>query len=368
MQLTDRTKDFIRGAYNTILDASNEKSQLLKALNLIFKDMYISGLTDRVIKASISKGQPQFKHSMSVSSFRSGLLFEVQNDERLNKIEAQSIAYIIFGFPPIIRQLRMMGFDTLIIKGKTTKELIYEISERTNLDSHLPLANTQSNVNSNPTYKKTDSITPQNSNGVSKKEPWGILAIIFVIAIVIIIAKSSESNPSIQPTSVDTTFHTDTATKTGTEKHAILPISNTHKAALRPRSGLIIWQGYFGNGNYEGNCTVTITNDLLNDAVVCILNNIDDTHVRNFYLRAGQVIKVKKLPAGEYYLQLCFGKHWSDTIPNTLSCLGNFTNPHYRSSKYFFKPLILDELTSHKVHLSRFSDTIYNVEERAFFN
>jgi len=129
MKLTERVNDFIKGAVNTVLDASVERQQLINALNSIFKEMYITELVERSVKVSTCKGMEQFKHEMSASTLRSGLLFEVQNDASLRKVELQDIAFIILGFPPIIRQLKLLGFDTLVINGKNTERLFYRIAE-----------------------------------------------------------------------------------------------------------------------------------------------------------------------------------------------------------------------------------------------
>jgi hypothetical protein len=91
--------------------------------------MYITELAERLVKVSTCKGMEQFKHEMSASTFRSGLLFEVQNDASLRKVELQDIAFIILGFPPMIRQLKLLGFDTLVINGKNTEGLFYRIAE-----------------------------------------------------------------------------------------------------------------------------------------------------------------------------------------------------------------------------------------------
>ncbi len=139
MKLTQKATDFINQSVSTILDGSLEKKQLIDAFNGIFRELYYSGSVERFVKVSICKGVSRFKHEMSVSAFRSGLLFEVQNDDRLAKAELQDISFVIFGFPPMVRLLKSLGFDTLIIKGKRTGALFYKIDERiTMLDNESP--------------------------------------------------------------------------------------------------------------------------------------------------------------------------------------------------------------------------------------
>ncbi len=196
MKLTERANDFIKGAVNTVLDASVERQQLINALNSIFKEMYITELVERLVKVSTCKGMEQFKHEMSASTFRSGLLFEVQNDASLRKVELQDLAFVILGFPPMIRQLKLLGFDTLVINGKNIEGVFYRIAEGIGiLDNETPhkyLKHTQ--VVPRTVINTPIDATPQEQNPDGYQVWWALLILLVITIIVVIIADKNTTN------------------------------------------------------------------------------------------------------------------------------------------------------------------------------
>ena len=64
-------------------------------------------------------GDSSFKHSMSTMVFRSGFKITIQNDERLTVGDIQEIAKYVLASNPFVRQLMALGFDTLIIIGRS---------------------------------------------------------------------------------------------------------------------------------------------------------------------------------------------------------------------------------------------------------
>ena len=57
---------------------------------------------------------------MSSIWFRSGFKINIENDTALKDSEIDEFAMYITSNETFVRQLMAMGFDTLIIKGKTT--------------------------------------------------------------------------------------------------------------------------------------------------------------------------------------------------------------------------------------------------------
>lgn len=112
--------EFIKQIINVILDGSFEKVRIIKAMNDNFRDSYYSGGLDRLCKVSISAGDPEFAHEMSVMWLRSGFKITVENDYGMKESEIFEISDYILNNRAFIRQLMALGFDTLIVQGKLT--------------------------------------------------------------------------------------------------------------------------------------------------------------------------------------------------------------------------------------------------------
>lgn len=113
-------RTFISNLINTLLDGSFERVKILNQMNLAFKEYYYSGEFNRLCKASISQGQQRFAHEMSSIWLRSGFKISIENDFSLNTHEIDELAQCITENSVFVRQLMAMGFDTLIVKGRTT--------------------------------------------------------------------------------------------------------------------------------------------------------------------------------------------------------------------------------------------------------
>jgi hypothetical protein len=57
---------------------------------------------------------------MSSIWFRSGFKISIENDLSLKDAEIEEFAKYVTENPAFVRQLMAMGFDTLVIRGKTT--------------------------------------------------------------------------------------------------------------------------------------------------------------------------------------------------------------------------------------------------------
>lgn len=114
-------KDFFLNLLNSILDGSFERIKVINAMNQAFKEYFISGDLERCCKVSISQGDPEFRHEMSSLWLRSGFKINIENDANLRDSEIMDISQYVLQNKSFIRQLMAMGFDTLIVQGKTTQ-------------------------------------------------------------------------------------------------------------------------------------------------------------------------------------------------------------------------------------------------------
>ena len=112
--------ELIKNLINSLLDGSFEKVKIISAMNQAFKEYYYSGDLDRLCKVSISIGNEEFRHEMSAIFFRSGFKITIENDSSLRDSEILDISKYILTNKAFVRQLMSLGFDTLIITGKTT--------------------------------------------------------------------------------------------------------------------------------------------------------------------------------------------------------------------------------------------------------
>ena len=131
-------KDFFNNLFNSLLDGSFERMRIINVLNQSFREFFYSGELNRLCKVSISQGDRDFSHEMSSLWFRSGFKISIENDINLLDSEIMEISRYVLSNTAFIRQLMAMGFDTLVIKGKTTgvsKE--YALKKYANLNQYF---------------------------------------------------------------------------------------------------------------------------------------------------------------------------------------------------------------------------------------
>lgn len=126
--------EFFKNLLNSLLDGSFERVRIIKSMNEAFHEYYITGEIDRLCKVSITSGNQSFRHEMSTMFFRSGFRISIENDANVRESELRDISQYILTNNAFVRQLMTLGFDTLIVSGKTTnKSLMYSLKEYTNL-------------------------------------------------------------------------------------------------------------------------------------------------------------------------------------------------------------------------------------------
>lgn len=113
-------KTFITNLINSLLDGSFERMRIINQMNRAFKEYFTSGEIGRLCKVSISSGKSEYAHEMSALWLRSGFKISIENDLNLQESEINELAQYVTDNVQFVRQLMAMGFDTLIIKGKTT--------------------------------------------------------------------------------------------------------------------------------------------------------------------------------------------------------------------------------------------------------
>lgn len=113
--------EFIKNLVNAILDGSFEKMKLINQMNAGFKEFFYSGELNRMCRASISQGDPDFRHELSAMWFRSGFKITIENDTNLKESEIMEISQYVLNNGAFIRQLMAMGFDTLIVQGANNR-------------------------------------------------------------------------------------------------------------------------------------------------------------------------------------------------------------------------------------------------------
>ena len=94
--------DFFKNLLNSLVGTSLERMKLINTMNQTFKDSYCSGALDRFCKVSITVGDTNY-NNIKDSEFR-------------------DISQYILSNKPFIRQLMTLGFDTLIVTGKTSRK------------------------------------------------------------------------------------------------------------------------------------------------------------------------------------------------------------------------------------------------------
>lgn len=130
-------KEFFSNLLNALLDGSFERVRIINQMNTAFKEYFMSGEFGRLCKVSISQGRSEFAHEMSVLWFRSGFKLSIENDYNLKQSEMKELSLYVTSNAAFVRQLMALGFDTLVIEGKTTKIAeYYALKKYANLNQY----------------------------------------------------------------------------------------------------------------------------------------------------------------------------------------------------------------------------------------
>lgn len=113
-------KTLFSNLINSLLDGSFERVRIISQMNAAFKEYFTTGEFSRLCKVSISQGNSEFAHEMSSLWIRSGFKISIENDSALKESEINELSAYVTDNAAFVRQLMAMGFDTLVIKGRTT--------------------------------------------------------------------------------------------------------------------------------------------------------------------------------------------------------------------------------------------------------
>lgn len=128
----------ITNLINSLLDGSFERMRIISQMNAAFKEYFTTGEFNRLCKVSISQGNSAFAHEMSSIWIRSGFKITIENDYSLRESEMEELASNVTDNAAFVRQLMAVGFDTLIIKGKTTgKTKSFALKRYANLNQYF---------------------------------------------------------------------------------------------------------------------------------------------------------------------------------------------------------------------------------------
>ncbi|MBO9204208.1 MULTISPECIES: hypothetical protein [Niastella] len=158
------------------------------------------------------------------------------------------------------------------------------------------LANSSNSPSSPSSYKSTDYSTPNNSNSYS-------------------------------PKTYDTSVTNVTPMYTEPIKTESPYKGNQLKDGASPLDGC------FGKGRYAGQAWINFDNSNASDAIVCLVNVMTGTTIRNEYIKAGSSFKMTNVPSGTYYLKVYYGNDWNPKLENFCGTKGAFeSDVHFSKS------------------------------------
>ena len=94
----------------------SERGKLIRSFNDAAKESFVSGLVPTLLKASISRGEREYRHQFS-DRFNSGFRIKAFKGRELSRNELVNIGGAIISDSTLIRRLVVLGFDTLEVHG-----------------------------------------------------------------------------------------------------------------------------------------------------------------------------------------------------------------------------------------------------------
>lgn len=93
-----------------------ERSLLIRDFNNRARMSFISGKTPTALKASTSRGLPQYRHEFS-AWFNTGFRIQALAGRQLTKKETMTIGQVVLSDTILVRRLIVLGWDTLEVYG-----------------------------------------------------------------------------------------------------------------------------------------------------------------------------------------------------------------------------------------------------------
>ena len=95
----------------------NERTDLIRHFNESAKIAFVSGIVPTYLKAKISRGNSSYKHRFS-HYFNTGFRVEILSGKSLTRNELNFIGEVILNDNALVRQMVVLGWDTLEIHGE----------------------------------------------------------------------------------------------------------------------------------------------------------------------------------------------------------------------------------------------------------
>lgn len=108
---------FLANFWNRIVEwfyDRKSRNNLILGFNRSSSEAFVQGLAPVLMKASIVKGYPPYKHSFS-NFMGSGFRIKVLSGRQLSKNEIVSVGETILANDVLVRRMVVLGFDTLEI-------------------------------------------------------------------------------------------------------------------------------------------------------------------------------------------------------------------------------------------------------------
>ena len=120
LDIFSKISTLINRVVDLITQGGLERIKVLNEFNRVFKSSFETGEFNRLCSVTTSKGNQQFKHELSTIYLRSGFKITILNDDNLKKQDFSKIAKYFMINKVFARKLMALGYDTLLIKGKSS--------------------------------------------------------------------------------------------------------------------------------------------------------------------------------------------------------------------------------------------------------
>lgn len=112
---------FLSNIWNDIIEWFSDRSErgkLVRSFNTSARDAFIQGTAPTLLKASISKGNREYRHQFS-AWFNTGFRIQALTGRALSKDEMMFIGQTVLHDELLVRRLIALGWDTLEIHDDT---------------------------------------------------------------------------------------------------------------------------------------------------------------------------------------------------------------------------------------------------------
>lgn len=97
----------------------NSRNELIRDFNKAARESFVMGLSPVIMEASISKGEPAYRHAFSKTIGGTGFRIKAMTGMQLSKDEIVSLGTTILSNDTLVRRLVVLGWDTLEIHCDT---------------------------------------------------------------------------------------------------------------------------------------------------------------------------------------------------------------------------------------------------------